>query len=116
MPHDPDRRYHVDIVDQGGGRFAIEGPLIFETVSAVMERSKELFRDHNVLQIDLAQVSEGDSAGLALLLEWVNWARHYVHEIRYDNVPEQIQAIAAISEVSDLLAAGERWTGPLSKD
>ena len=115
MWHDASAGEDAEIVDEGDGRFSIRGPLTFESVSHVMELSKPLFADHEVLHIDLAGVSDSDSAGLALLLEWVNWGRHYVHEIRYKNVPERIQAIAKISEVSDLLAAGERWTGPLTK-
>jgi phospholipid transport system transporter-binding protein len=115
MQHDPSARDQVEIVDHGGGEFAILGPLTFDTARRVMELSKPLFVDHDIIHIDLADVTDSDSAGLALLLEWVNWGRHYVHEIRYENVPEQIQAIARISEVSDLLAAGERWTGPLTK-
>ena len=34
-----------------------------------------------------------------------------VREIRYENVPEQLVSIAAISEVETMLTAGERWTG-----
>jgi len=116
MPHDPSAGDHVDVVDLGDGEFSIRGALTFDTVRQVMELSKPLFVDHDVIHIDLADVTKSDSAGLALLLEWVNWGRHYVHEIRYRNVPEQIQAIAKISEVSDLLAAGERWTGPLTEN
>lgn len=115
MRHDPSAHEEAEIVDQGDGRFAIRGPLTFETVRSVMELSKPLFVDHDVLHIDLAEVTDGDSAGLALLLEWVNWGRHYVHEIRYKHVPKRIQAIAKISEVNDLLVAGERWTGPAGK-
>ncbi len=115
MRHDPNARNQVDIVSLGDGRFGIQGPLTFDTVNVVMQRSKALFADHDRLQIDLAEVTQSDSAGLGLLLEWVNWARHYVREIRFENIPEQIQAIARISEVSDLLVAGERWTGPLDK-
>ena len=59
----------------------------------------------------IADVQDGDSAGLAVLLEWVNWAKNYVREIRYINVPDEIVAIAQISEVDDMLTKGERWTG-----
>ena len=113
MRHDPNARSQVELVEVGDGKFQIQGPLTFDTVNIVMQRSKALFADHDIIHIDLADVTESDSAGLALLLEWVNWARHYVREISYANIPEQIQAIARISEVSDLLFAGERWTGPL---
>ena len=97
--------------DLGNGRFALHGDLTFETVADALEQSQELFADHATIELDLAGVGEGDSAGLALLLEWVNWAKNYVREIRYVNVPAQIVAIAQISEVDNMLTKGERWTG-----
>jgi phospholipid transport system transporter-binding protein len=97
--------------DLGGGKFALHGALTFFTVTEALEESRELFADHARIEVDLADVRDGDSAGLALLLEWVNWAKNYVREIRYTNVPPQIVAIAQISEVDDMLSKGERWTG-----
>ena len=97
--------------DQGDGVFVVKGKLTFETVGDALEASKSLFADHARIELDLTEVEEGDSAGLALLLEWVNWAKNYVREIRYVNVPRGILAIAQISEVDDMLTRGERWTG-----
>lgn len=98
--------------DQGEGKFAITGPLTFATVTQLLEESKQYFDEHPVITVDLAGVTQGDSAGLALLLEWVNWAKYYVHEIRYQNIPPQILSIAQISEVDEMLQAGERWLAP----
>ncbi|MBA3563470.1 MAG: STAS domain-containing protein [Gammaproteobacteria bacterium] len=97
----------------GDDKFAIRGALTFETVTGALETSKDLFEDHARIEIDLSGVTESDSAGLALLLEWINWAKHYVREIRYTDIPGPMRAIAEISEVEDLLRVGERWTGPI---
>ena len=70
-----------------------------------------MFADHASIEVDLADIGEGDSAGLALLLEWVNWAKNFVREIRYVNVPNDITRMAQISEVDTMLTRGERWTG-----
>ena len=99
----------VDLRDLGEGRFEVHGALTFETAASALEQSRRTFAAYDRLTIDLAHVAEADSAGLALLLEWVNWARHYVREIRFEHVPDRIVAIARISEVYDLLTAGERW-------
>lgn len=101
----------VEFVELGSGRFAIRGDLTFQTATAALEESKELFADHAIIEIDLANVRRSDSAGLALLLEWVNWAKNYVREIRFKNIPKQVISIAQISEVDDMLYKGERWTG-----
>ena len=91
----------------GDGRYALAGSLTFATVTAVLEESKELFGEMRVIELDLSKVVEGDSAGLALLLEWINWARAYGREIRYSGIPAPILAIARISEVEELLQSGE---------
>jgi phospholipid transport system transporter-binding protein len=101
----------VEFEDCGGGCFRLRGELSFPTVVAALERSKALFADHSVIELDLGGVSRADSAGLALLLEWVNWARSTAREIRFRNIPEQIRAMAQISEVEDMLNRAERWTG-----
>ncbi len=99
--------------DLGEGRFAIAGDLGFGTVDDLLRESKDKFADYSIITIDFEGVTSSDSAGLALLLEWVNWAKHYVREIRYKNIPTQIQSIAEISEVETMLRAGERWTGQI---
>ena len=102
--------------DLGDGRFALSGVIGFPTAGDILEESKSLFEEYSVIKLDLSGVTQSDSAGLALLLEWINWARYYVREIRYFNIPEQIRAIAEISEVDSMLHAGERWTGPVEEE
>src|SRR5262245_46705801 len=92
----------------GGGRFALSGELGFTTVTALLERSRALFGGAPVVKIDLSGVRQADSAGLALLLEWINEARRARREIRYFNLPAQLRAIARISEVEEILQAVER--------
>ena len=101
----------IEFVDLGDGHFAVRGDLTFRTAGIALEESKELFADHSILEVDLGGVNRADSAGLALLLEWVNWAKNYVREIRFRNVPDEILSMAQISEVDDMLSKGERWTG-----
>lgn len=101
----------VEFEDQGGGKFAIRGDLTFKTAAIALEESKSLFADYSSLDIDLRGINRADSAGLALMLEWVNWARNNVREIRFRNMPAQIHSIAQISEVEDMLYKAERWTG-----
>lgn len=97
--------------DNGDGRFALSGELTFETAEEILRASETPFEEHTQLEIDLSQVVDADSAGLALLLEWVTWANHSVREIRFTGIPEKIQAIAQTTEVEALLARGERWSG-----
>jgi phospholipid transport system transporter-binding protein len=101
----------ITFSDLGGGSFAVSGVLGFATAMEALEASRRLFEDYSRIEIDLSGVVRADSAGLALLLEWVNWARHTAREIRFLNIPAQIVSMAEISEVEDMLHMGERWTG-----
>ena len=95
----------------GDGHFALAGEMSFDTAEEILQVSERPFEEHTRLEIDLSGVTLSDSAGLALLLEWVTWANHTVREIRYSSMPERIMAIAKTTEVDGLLTRGERWAG-----
>ena len=97
--------------DLGDGRFALSGEMTFDTAERILRQSEEPFEAHTRLEIDLSNVTQSDSAGLALLLEWVTWANHTVREIRFIGMPERVAAIARTTEVERLLSRGERWAG-----
>ena len=99
------------IRDLGGGRFAITGAMTFHTAGRLLRECEQLFSDHTRIEVDLSAVNETDSAGLALMLEWITWANHTVREIRFIAMPGKIGAIARTTEVEDLLTKGERWAG-----
>ena len=97
--------------DLGDGRFKLEGRMSFNTAGEILRESEALFEQHTLLTVDLSDVTHTDSAGLALLLEWITWANHTVREIRFEGMPEKIDAIAKTTEVDNLLKRGERWVG-----
>lgn len=97
--------------DLGEGHFMLSGEMSFDTAERILEASEQPFADHTRIEIDLSGVTLSDSAGLALLLEWVTWANHTVREIRFSGMPERVMAIAKTTEVDGLLTRGERWAG-----
>ena len=100
-----------DLQDLGDGRFALQGEMSFDTAERILKASEKPFEEHTQIEIDLSGVTDSDSAGLALLLEWVTWANHTVREIRFEGMPERVMAIAKTTEVYGLLSRGERWAG-----
>jgi len=106
----PDGDGSVEFQPEGDGRFRVAGELSFRTAGAALARSRKLFRDYAVIELDLSGVRRADSAGLALLLEWVTWARHNAREIAFHHIPAQLMAIAEISEVDDMLHRAEKWS------
>jgi phospholipid transport system transporter-binding protein len=89
----------------GGGRFRVSGVLDAGTAGELLKQSKDRFANERQLDIDLAGVSEGDSAGLALMIEWLRIANEAKQALSFHNVPGQISALARISDIEELLFA-----------
>lgn len=92
----------------GAGRFRVSGVLDATTAREVLEESESRFEQFQELEVDLGGVGESDSAGLALLIEWLRLARQGNKTIRFANVPAQVEALARISEVEDLIGGAEK--------
>jgi phospholipid transport system transporter-binding protein len=88
---------------QEGERSRVTGALHFTTVSALLERGQAAITDGRAAVIDLSTVTESDSSGLALLIEWLSIAKKAQRSLRYENIPEQIQELARLSDVEPLL-------------
>ena len=91
----------------GSGRFRLNGVLDVSTAADVLAQSVERFANVTRIDVDLGGVSDADSAGLALLIEWLRRAREKSQQIFFANVPGQINALAKISEVDELLNPAE---------
>ena len=88
---------------QGGDRSRVTGSLHFTTVSALLSVGTEAIGRNEAGVIDLAGVTASDSAGLALLIEWMSVAKSANRALRYENMPCQVQQLARLSEVEELL-------------
>jgi phospholipid transport system transporter-binding protein len=93
------------IEEAGPGRLAASGELDFATATAALGSGLDLLAAGEDWTIDLSGVTAGDSAGLAVLIEWLSAVRARGARLRYVGVPAQILAIARISDLEDLLAA-----------
>ena len=88
------------------GRWRLQGELSYETVPSLAERVDEVFADRDQVQIDLGEVRRADSAGVALLVEWMMEANRRKVPIRYLNIPSQMLAIARVSSLDHILPLG----------
>lgn len=87
----------------GGNRLALSGMLNFDTVPGLSRKLKALFHHAGTMEVDLAQVEHANSAGVALLVEWVVMARRADNQVRFLNMPAQMLAIAKVSGLAELL-------------
>lgn len=87
----------------GGEHFALEGVLDFGTVCALLRDGERMLAGSGPLAIDLAGVHEANSAGLALLLEWIDLAMRRGRPLRLYNLPESLVHLAELANLGPLL-------------
>lgn len=83
--------------------FPVSGVLTFDTVPDLFRQSTAWFAGNGDLLIDLAAVTRADSAGLALMLEWLRRARAANRTLRFANIPAQVQTLIRINGLQDAL-------------
>ena len=81
----------------------VVGALTFETVPGLYQKSSSWFDSAGELILDLAQVERTDSAGLALLIEWLRRAQVANMTLRFANIPAQVQTLIRINGLQDAL-------------
>ena len=81
----------------------VTGALTFETVPGLYRNSASWFAGTGELILDLAQVERADSAGLALLIEWLRRARVANRTLRFANIPAPVQTLIRINGLQDAL-------------
>jgi phospholipid transport system transporter-binding protein len=86
-----------------GGRARVVGSLHFTTVSALLAAGVAAIEGGRADVIDLAGVTASDGAGLALLIEWLSVCKAAGRSLRFENIPSQLQQLARLSEVEELL-------------
>ncbi len=86
----------------------MRGSLTFATARKAHEAGLGKFRDcgARACEVDCSGISESDSAGLTVLLDWLALAKRDGRSLRYVNLPEGLLAIAKISDVDELLQKG----------
>ena len=66
-------------------------------VHAVDCECPQFLRGGKDIILDFAQVTTTDSAGLALMIEWIKLSRHQRAQLHFRNVPKQLLNLAKLS-------------------
>ncbi len=84
-------------------RLEVEGELDFTTVIGLLADARPLLDAGSDVRIDLQGITRSDSAGLALLIEWMRTAQRLGKAIQFLNIPAQMLAIARVSSLDQVL-------------
>lgn len=93
------------IVDDGTC-LRIQGALTMQTVANILETGRAFCRRNDCRRsrlIDLSAVGRVDSAALALLMDWIRTAQESGQALQLQGASEQLQLLAALYGVDDLL-------------
>jgi phospholipid transport system transporter-binding protein len=87
----------LSIVSKGNGRWLIHGELTFASIHGKFIESPPFLRGSQDIILDFSQVTNTDSAGLALMIEWIKITRHQRAQLHFKNVPKQLLNLAKLS-------------------
>ncbi len=83
--------------------WTVSGDLDLETAAAILSAGAAAFAGAPRAEVDLSGVTDADSAGLAVLIEWVREACASGRSIAFRGLPPRLAELARIGGVADLL-------------
>jgi len=85
-------------------RCEVIGNMIFNTVPTLLDQSMKRIRaSGSDLVVDLDKVSHADSAGLALMLEWLRLAKAASKKLSFVNIPPQLLNLTEITGLNHII-------------
>lgn len=81
----------------------VNGDLDFNNVMAVYEKALSKFADYKELVFDFTSVTSSDSAGLALIVEWIKQARRQNKMITFKHLSADILSLAKAAGLDQLV-------------
>jgi len=107
MKSETSRSAGFQISESSPGRVVVAGELTFGTARNARQLGVLVLEGSRAERIivDCGGVTRADSAGLAVLLDWLAWGRRRSRAVALENLPASLVTIARISEVDELLSA-----------
>jgi phospholipid transport system transporter-binding protein len=97
-----------EIVVTSPGKFAARGVLTFGNARAARSEGLHALRTSSArdLEVDCGGITHSDSAGLAVLLDWMALMKREGRPLCFANLPSGLLAVARISGVEEMLQKG----------
>lgn len=83
-------------------RWLVSGDMTISQVEALLAQSTDLATAKS-LEIDLAAVSEVDTASISLLFEWLRSAHAHKVKLTFANFPQNLVSLATLYGVVELI-------------
>ncbi len=86
-----------NLIQQSEHCYSLEGELTFTSLNKKTIKNMLCLNPEKVTNIDLTNVNLADSAGLALMIEWIKHSKLCDSKLKFKNIPQQLLTLAAIS-------------------
>jgi phospholipid transport system transporter-binding protein len=96
----------VDVAGASPNRMDVKGALTYVTARRAREAGLRILQgssSREAMTVDCSGVGDADSAGLAVLIDWLATASKQGRGIQFSNLPPGILAAAKISDVESIL-------------
>lgn len=97
----------INLHEQNPGHFLLEGELTFSTIDKNTLKKFSFLKEPNAITLDLGQITSTDSAGLALIIEWLKIAHDNQTALHLVNMPEQLKTLARLAGVAQMLESAD---------
>jgi phospholipid transport system transporter-binding protein len=89
---------------QRDGAIVVSGSITFDTVPGLFEQTRDWLENTGApTSVDLRDVARADSAGLALLVEWLRLAKLHGRTLKFTNVPQQVHSLIRVNGLENAL-------------
>ncbi len=85
----------------------LQGELTVDTIDSVLKEGRRMFsklKSGSDVHLDCSQLEKVDSASVALLIEWVRAARKKKIHLTFEKIPDKMQRIIELSNLTALLS------------
>lgn len=86
-------------------RLILSGDLNFLNVMPLYQKSLPYLHQCPELPFDFAEVKSSDSAGLALIIEWIKYAKRSNKQIHFSHLSQDLLSIATAAGIDQLIAS-----------
>ena len=90
------------MIRREGRKITVSGPVTLANAARLLEEGRQHIAE-GARTVDFSEVTEMDSALLALALAWLREARAARRELAFANLPESLQTISRLYGVDTLL-------------
>jgi phospholipid transport system transporter-binding protein len=93
------------LTQESDTQWSLKGPLNVATIKRVWQQGHRILDITKASQVNLnlEHLTDPDSASVALLLDWLRYAKKHNKTLRLHNVPKKMQDIIRLSNLQDIL-------------